>query len=74
MFPLGFFDLNSGGKMTEVSRTIKARYDNGIANVKADKSGVAIKILNKDFKHSHEAIHDIRGGVWNINGQRLQRC
>lgn len=48
--------------MTNDARCLKARYDNGVSNVKADGSGVAVKILNKDFRHQFEAIHDISGG------------
>lgn len=57
-----FIDLSMGGiTMTDNARCLRARYDNGVANVKADGSGVAVKILNKDFRHQFEAIHDISG-------------
>ena len=49
--------------MTDDSRCLKARYNNGVSNVRADGSGVAVKILNKDFKHKFEAVHDISGGA-----------
>lgn len=48
--------------MTEKARTLKARYDNGVENIKASKSGVAINIINKDFKHQRDGVLDIRGG------------
>lgn len=31
---------------------------------------VAIRILNKDYKHTHEAVHDVGGGI-NTNGKGL---
>ena len=57
-----FIDLSRGITMTDYARCLKARYDNGVSKVKADGRGVAMKILNKDFKHQFEAVHDISGG------------
>ena len=57
-----FIDLSyQESKPTDIARCLKARYDNGVSNLRADKSGVAVKIMNKDYRHQHEAIHDTSG-------------
>lgn len=57
-----FIDLSyQESKLTDITRCLKARYDNGVSNLRADKSGAAIKIMNKDYGHQHEAIHDTSG-------------
>lgn len=48
--------------MTENARCLQARYDNGISNKKATRSGVAVQIINKDYKHQHEAVYNVSGG------------
>ena len=57
-----FIDLSyQESKTTDIARCLKARYDNQVSNLRADKSGVAVKIMNKDYRHQHEAIHDASG-------------
>lgn len=57
-----FIDLSyQESKTTDIARCLKARYDNQVSNLRADKSGVAVKIMNKDYRHQHEAIHDTSG-------------
>ena len=57
-----FIDLSyQESKPTDIARCLKARYDNGVSNLRADKSGVIVKIMNKDYRHQHEAIHDTSG-------------
>ena len=57
-----FIDLSyQESKLTDIARCLKARYDNGVSNLMADKSGVAVKIMNKDYRHQYEAIHDTSG-------------
>lgn len=57
-----FIDLSyQESKPTDIARCLKARYDNGVSNLRADKSGVDVKIMNKDYRHQHEAIHDTSG-------------
>lgn len=57
-----FIDLSyQESKPTDIARFLKARYDNGVSNLRADKSGVAVKIMNKDYRYQHEAIHDTSG-------------
>lgn len=57
-----FIDLSyQESKSTDIARCLKVRYDNGVSNLMADKSGVAVKIMNKDYRHQHEAIHDTSG-------------
>lgn len=57
-----FIDLSyRESKPTDIARCLKARYDNGVSNLRADKSGVAVKIMNKDYRHQHEAINDTSG-------------
>lgn len=57
-----FIDLSyQESKPTDIARCLKARYDNQVSNLRADKSGVAVKIMNKDYRHQHEAIHDTSG-------------
>lgn len=57
-----FIDLSyQESKSTDIARCLKTRYDNGVSNLRADKSGVAVKIMNKDYRHQHEAIHDTSG-------------
>lgn len=49
--------------MTDDARCLQSRYSKGYSKHNAETSGVAIKILNKDYRHAHEAVHDISGGV-----------
>lgn len=57
-----FIDLSyQESKLTDIARCLKARYDNRVSNLRDDKSGVAVKIMNKDYRHQHEAIHDTSG-------------
>ena len=57
-----FIDLSyQESKSTDIARCLKARYDNGVSNLRADKSSVAVKIMNKDYRYKHEAIHDTSG-------------
>lgn len=57
-----FIDLSyQESKPTDIARCLKARYDNGVSNLRVDNSGVAVKIMNKDYRHQHEAIHDTSG-------------
>lgn len=57
-----FIDLSyQESKSTDIARCLKARYDNGVSNLRIDKSSVAVKIMNKDYRHQHEAIHDTSG-------------
>ena len=57
-----FIDLSyQESKSTDIARCLKARYDNGVSNLRTDKSSVAVKIMNKDYRHQHEAIHDTSG-------------
>lgn len=57
-----FIDLSyQESKPTDIASGLKARYDNGVSNLRDDKSGVAVKIMNKDYRHQHEAIHDTSG-------------
>ena len=57
-----FIDLSyQESKPTDIARCLKSRYDNGVSNLRADKSGVTVKIMNKDYRHQHEAIHDTSG-------------
>ena len=52
-----FIDLSyQESKSTDIARCLKARYDNGVSNLRTDKSSVAVKIMNKDYRHQHEAI------------------
>lgn len=48
--------------MTDNSRCLQSRYAKGYSKHNAEASGVAIKILNKDYNHAHEAVYDIMGG------------
>ena len=44
-----FVDLSRGGTvMTDNARCLKARYDSGVSNIKANSSGVAIPVLTPD--------------------------
>nr|DAY77739.1 MAG TPA: Cytosine specific methyltransferase [Caudoviricetes sp.] len=44
-----FADLSKGGiRMTDNARCLKARYDSGVSNIKANGSGVAIPVLTPD--------------------------
>lgn len=44
-----FADLSKGGiVMTDNARCLKARYDSGVSNIKANGSGVAIPVLTPD--------------------------
>lgn len=48
---------------TDKARCLKARYDSGVSNIKANGSGVAIQIVNKDYKHQWETVYDANGLV-----------
>ncbi len=62
--PLKFTDLTIGGgiTMTDDARCLQSRYSKGYSKHKAETSGVAIKIMNKDYKHQWETVYDISGG------------
>jgi DNA (cytosine-5)-methyltransferase 1 len=62
---LSFIDLSKESQLTDTARCLKARYNSGITNYKADNSGVLLcarAVLTPDREHKRQ------------NGRRIKDC